>query len=476
MSEAIALNRFGLGSRPGEVIAGDPKKALIDQLAKFEARPAALQALPNKASLAQAWMEYQSDKREAKATGKPDKQDETMADANAAKPMDAVKAGKVIRPVLVQAANARVNVALDSNAGFAERLVHFWSNHFAISVNKQQVTLFAGNYEFDAIRPHIMGRFSDLLRSASHHPAMLLYLDQAQSVGPGSMLAQRQAKRDKKIGLNENLAREILELHTLGVRSGYDQTDVTELARAMTGITVAGLGRGNLAKRLQNSAAPGDTIFVDALHEPGARRVIGKSYAANGEQQAREILADLAINPMTARHIATKLARHFAADNPPPALVARLERNFLKTGGDLPSLYRILIDAPEIWQASPTKFKSPWEWSISAFRALGMKALPPRMAAVNLYNQLGQPIWKPESPAGFADTTETWAGSAALMQRVELSAQLVTRFEGRSDARSLASKIISGPLSPLTASTIANAESPSQGLALLLVSPEFLRR
>lgn len=472
--EAIALNRFGLGARPGETIGGDPKKALAAELFRYEPRPAALQGLPTRGDLTRMWQDYQSEKREMKAAANSEVPvDMQQADPKMRKQMGG---GQVVRPVLTDAANARFNAALASNTGFTERLVYFWSNHFAISVNKQPVTLFAGNYEFEAIRPNIMGRFADLALAAVRHPAMLLYLDQAQSVGPNSPFAERAARREKTVGLNENLAREILELHTLGVRSGYSQSDVTELARAMTGITVVGMGRGNLGKRLQETAALGDTVFVGGLHEPGTRTVIGKTYAATGEKQAREIIVDLAGSPLTARHIATKLARHFSSDTPPPQLVARLEKSFLKTGGDLPSLYQTLIDAPELWQATPAKFKSPWNWTVSAFRALDLKSLPPKMTAVNMCNQLGQPIWKPESPAGFADTTENWAGSAALMQRVELSAQLVRRHQGGSDARSIAEKVISGPLSKLTAETIANAESPAQGLALLLVSPEFLRR
>ncbi len=476
---AIALNRFGLGARAGESIKSDPKRYLIDQLSAFQPVPAALKGLPTQTELGVKWGEYRDDRRDAKQmpNGRAKAKKADMQSPQQPMPeQEAAKAAKIIRPVLMQAANARVNAALTSDTGFAERLVHFWSNHFAISVNKQPVTLMAGNYEFDAIRPNIMGNFSQLLWSAVRHPAMLLYLDQAQSIGPNSLMAQRAAQRDKKIGLNENLAREILELHTLGVRSGYSQADVTEFARAMTGITVAGMGRVPQRLLKQGNFIPGNTVFIDALHEPGTRKIMGKSYADKGELQTREIIANLCLHPVTARHIATKLARHFTADVPPPSLVAKLEANFLKTGGDLPSLYRTLIDAPEAWVDAPAKFKSPWDWTISALRALNIRELPPRPAVINLFNQLGQSIWKPESPAGFADVTATWAGSAALMQRVEFAAQLSERNQGRADVRMLAKQTITGALSPLTVETIANAESPSQALALMLVSPEFLRR
>jgi uncharacterized protein (DUF1800 family) len=480
---AIALNRFGLGARPSDNPPDDAKRYLIDQLAAYQPLPAAMIGLPSRSDLAEKWNAYQADRRDEKqakqyaATGNP----ENDMSGKSAMPQKDVKAGMVIRPVLTQAATARVNIALTSDTGFAERLVHFWSNHFAVSANKQQVTLLAGNYEFDAIRPHIMGNFFQLLWSAVRHPAMLFYLDQAQSIGPNSVLAQRPVRREKKLGLNENLAREILELHTLGVRSGYSQADVTEFARAMTGITVAGMGRAVPQRLLENAnITPGDTIFIDGFHEPGDRAVMGKIYTAKGEAQAREIIGNLAVHPMTARNIATKLARHFTSDVPPPSLVAKLEASFLKTGGDLPSLYRTLIEAPEAWQATPAKFKSPWDWTISAYRALNIKSLPPRPPVVGLFNQLGQSLWNPESPAGFSDTMETWAGSAALLQRVEFAAQLAERVQGGADkskdARMLAKQTITGALSTLTAETIANAESPSQALALMLVSPEFLRR
>jgi uncharacterized protein (DUF1800 family) len=331
-------------------------------------------------------------------------------------------------------------------------LVHFWSNHFAVSIDKIAVVSFAGNYEFEAIRPNIFGKFSDLLSATVHHPAMLLYLDQAQSIGPDSPIAQRvNARRDGGLGLNENLAREILELHTLGDRAAYTQSDVTEFARALTGVTIAGLGRGPAQRLIQGSA--GDTLFVDAIHQPGGRTLLGRSYPQKGKAPALTILSDLASHPATARHIATKLARHFVADVPPPALVARLEANYLKTGGDLPSLYRVLIDAKESWQPQQAKFKSPWEFTV-----------------------MGQPIWKPGAPKGFGDTVSDWAGPAALMRRVEIAGRFARGAASRVDARVLAETILPNVVSKTTAEHIARAESPEQGLALLLVAPEFLRR
>ena len=218
---------------------------------------------------------------------------------------------------------ARLNLALTTQVPFIERLVHFWANHFAVSVDKLPVIGLAGLLEFEAIRPNVLGRFSDMLLAVEQHPAMLVYLDQAQSVGPDSEAGEFVSGRGgKQFGLNENLAREIMELHTLGVRTGYSQADVTEFARALTGWTVGGLGRGPAARLV--GGANGQFQFASILHEPGSRTIMGKRYDQQGEAQATAIFLDLASSPATAKHLATKLGRHFAGDDPPPALVDRL--------------------------------------------------------------------------------------------------------------------------------------------------------
>ena len=332
----------------------------------------------------------------------------------------------------------------------------------------------AGLLEFEAIRPHLLGKFSDMLLAVEQHPAMLVYLDQAQSIGPDSIVGQRAALRGgKQGGLNENLAREILELHTLGVRTGYSQADVTEFARALTGWTVSGLGRGPAARMI--GGVRGEFSFAAMLHEPGQRTIVGKRYRQSGEAQARAILLDLAASPATAKHLSTKLARHFAGDDPPPAMVERLSRAYLASGGDLPTLYRALIESPEAWSPQPVKFKTPWEWSVSALRATGQKALEP-MAAAGVLKQLGQPTWQPGSPAGWDDIAASWAGPDALVRRVEVAQQLADRSGSTVDARALAEKLFPGSLSDSTRAAISRAQSPKEGLALLLVSPEFMRR
>lgn len=318
-----------------------------------------------------------------------------------------------------------------------------------------------------------MGNFADLLIASVRHPAMLLYLDQTQSFGPQSPISRQDRARGKRSipGLNENLAREILELHTLGVRTNYTQTDVIAFAKILTGLTVAGVSKIGGTPVMPENAHPGDTVFVSQLHEPGAQVILGKRY-----DQAEAVLRDLAIHPATAKHVATKLARHFTGDSPPPALVDRLAANFRTTGGDLPSLYRTLIASPEPWAVSPDMFKSPWDWVISTMRAMNMAALGEKRNISSVFKDFGQPIWRPGSPAGYDDRVATWAGSAGLMQRVELASRIASRIGDRIDARELAPIILAEALDGETEQAIARADSPAQGLAMLLVSPAFLRR
>ncbi|HZF79628.1 MAG TPA: DUF1800 domain-containing protein, partial [Rubrivivax sp.] len=450
---AIALNRFGLGAKPHEPVPSDPRRSLLSQLHAYEPLPAPWKSQPRTNALLDTWLTQQRAVRQA-----PEGERSAIREAY-------LRQG---RDVYVAAVGARTNSALQTGTPFVERLVHFWCNHFAVSTDKLLVVGLAGCFESDAIRPHVLGRFEDLLLAVVRHPTMLLYLDQAQSIGPRSLVGSRSAGggQQRPRGLNENLAREILELHTLGVRSGYTQEDVTEFARALTGWTLPG-----------DDAAAGSTTFrfVPALHEPGDRVVLGRTYASGAEQQARSILHDLAASPETALHIARKLARHFVADEPPAALVQRLADTFSRSGGDLPSLYRELVAAPEAWMATSAKFKSPWDWAISSQRALGRQELPPAQA-VNLMNQLGQPVWRPGSPAGYDDTAATWAAPDALLRRVETAQRIATQAGDAVDARSLAPRVLPGALNDTTIGAIARAETGSTALALLLVSPEFLRR
>ena len=451
--ESIALNRLGLGARQNEPIPKDPKRWILSQLEAYEPLPEPWKQVQHTPALVQDWLDQQQAVRQA-----PEGQRSGIRAAYLRKSREAYLA----------AAGARTASALQTSTPFVERLVHFWANHFAVSVDKLLVIGLAGGFEADAIRPHVLGRFQDLLLAAVRHPAMLLYLDQARSAGENSRVARRASMRQQfGRGLNENLAREILELHTLGVRTGYTQNDVTELARAMTGWTLPADDGSDTAQSTFR--------FVQAMHEPGARQVLGRDYPDNGEQQAHAILRDLAIAPETARHIATKLARHFVADDPPAALVQRLTDTFLRTQGDLSSVYRDLAMSAETWASGKGKFKAPWDWTISSLRALGRREMPPTQMT-NLMNQMGQPIWRPGSPAGFADLDATWAAPDALLRRVEVAQRFVEQAGGMIDARVLAPQVLPGALGERTKNAIARSESPATALALLLASPEFLRR
>jgi uncharacterized protein (DUF1800 family) len=522
---SIARNRFGLGARPGDETGGDPRQWLADQLMRFEAQPQPLAGAVPSGQAVRDFADYQEQLRLLRqrygvrpqrpagqparpAGSQPPMQEGAVADGAAMQDMQAagqmqpgpqMQSGGMAAPgkpdaddplaefrrtarrkaqqIYVGAVSGRALAALTSTTPFAERLVHFWANHFAVSADKLELVGLAGTLEFEAIRPHVMGKFGDMLNAVERHPAMLMYLDQAQSIGPNSEAGQIAQRRQaaKRAGLNENLAREIMELHTLGVRSVYTQADVTEFARAMTGWTVSGIGRGQAARYAGTDGEPGKFVFAERLHEPGTRTILGRSWNERGEAQAAGVLDHLATHPATARHIATKLARHFAGDEPPAAVVARLEKAYLGSGGDLPTVYRALIAAPECWVPQPLKFKSPWEWSISAMRALGTTQVQPQ--AVNgLMGQLGQPVWKPGSPAGWDDVAGAWVGPDAVMRRVEAAERMAQRARDTIDARQRAAELFPGVLSPGTTQSIARAESPRQGLALMLVSPEFLRR
>ena len=491
---ALAHNRFGLGARPDEPAIGRPVPWLLNQFEAYDPTPPALASLPTRTVIAQGLADYFDSVRGAGgARAQQARRSEgpmpDMATAQSAAPMpaddmpqlaglpDSTRAyiRQASRDYYLTAVEARANSALVAPAPFIERMVHFWSNHFAVSADKLPVIGMAGPFEFEAIRPHVLGRFGDMLLAVEQHPGMLLYLDQAQSVGPDSTLGTLAALRGRNAGLNENLAREILELHTLGVHGGYSQADVTEFARALTGWTVSGLARGPARRAIGDSGAAGSFHFAEAIHQPGRRTIMGRGYDQKGEAQARAILSDLALHPATAAHLAAKLARHFAGDDPPAALVERLRRAYLDSGGSLPALYRLLIEAPETWRSATPKFRTPWDWSIAALRGIGARAIEGRKMS-GLLTQLGQPMWRPGSPAGYDDIAASWAGPDALVRRVEAAERIAQKAGALVDARTLAPRLLGDSLGAATAQAIARAESPEQGLALLLVSPEFLRR
>ncbi|MEK8052166.1 DUF1800 domain-containing protein [Ideonella sp. DXS22W] len=402
------------------------------------------------------------------------------------------EAERALRQQVLADQQSRLLTALRTRRPFAERLQLFWCNHFTVSLAKGAAQGLVGAFEREAIRPHIAGRFADLLAAAVTHPTMLRYLDNQGSAGPQSAIVQRVRRRGERsgqaprlTGLNENLAREVLELHTLGVArsgdmagadatygpmGGYGQADVTAFAAVLTG------WRGPVIDG-DAASAPGTRFDAD-WHQPGDKVVLGRRHA-EGPQALRAVLDDLARHPATARHIALKLARHLVADQPPPALVARLAQRFTDSDGDLPAVYAALIDSPEAWAAPPQKLKSPEEFLLSAGRLLTLDERAARRlaeAGAPALNAMGQRLQAAPSPAGWPDRADEWLGPEALWQRVAWSRRWAERAGAAVDARALAAASLGPWLGDTARQQIARAADGQQALALLWLAPEFQRR
>jgi uncharacterized protein (DUF1800 family) len=453
LAAAIAVTRFGLGAKPGEILTAkdDPEAWLLAQVRPGVGADQPQSGAASSAERVTQFREYQKQRQAAKAAGEI---------------FDPVKfARKLILDDAGVDFVARARLAAATDADFRERWTLFWCNHFTVSASKAQVATLVGPFEQEAIRPHVFGRFEDMLVASSSHPGMLLYLDQAQSVGPDTMAAAFLSRGGKKAGLNENLAREILELHTVGVGAGYTQADVTEFARAMTGWSINGL----------QEADSGKFRFRVAAHEGGARVIMGRRYADGGVDQALAVMKDLAASPHTANHIAIKLARHFVADDPPPALVAKLQHTYLGTGGDLAEVAKTLVMAPEAWSPQPVKFKTPYEFVVSSWRAadIAPRTLPD---IGQILNALGQKPFSAPSPKGWPEEAEVWCAPDAVIKRMAWAQDLAAKDLNGRDPSQLASDALGARLTPLVAKAISRAETREEGLAILLMSPEFQRR
>jgi uncharacterized protein (DUF1800 family) len=460
---ALALHRLGFGPRAETiaVIASDPQGALVAELdrpnagqivdpgllssdaafrAVFEfnaARAAQAKLAAHPAGAGNPGVEPVSDKAEKSTSGEPDQE-------------------PLPRRNFFAEAKARIDAARGAEIGFVERLVWFWSNHFCVSLD---TSVMAGGYEREAIRPHVLGRFIDMLLAAESHPAMLIYLNNALSIGPDSVAGINRGR-----GLNENFAREILELHTLGARTGYTQADVISFAKALTGWT--------LRPPVSDPDIGGQFVYIPRAHEPGAQTVLGKTYPDNGVAQGRAVLADLARHPATATHIATKLATHFVSDDPPAGLIDRLVRCFRDTDGDLKEVAKALIAAPESWMPQRAKLKRPGEWLVAALRATGQAGDIRRFVGAEAL--LGEPLWRPPAPKGFPDDNASWLDG--LAERLEIANTFAQRLGPSLDPAAVMDAAL-GPLASVeTRQAIARAESRPQALTFALMAPEFLRR
>jgi uncharacterized protein (DUF1800 family) len=462
---AIAAHRFGLGEADLAALPADPVAWLHGQLGA--APPQAGNQLPD---LATAWQVQTAARRQA---DKPAPAGAAMPPAASPEMAGApVGAADALRQQVQADQRARLLTAVRASQPYNERLALFWANHFSVSLLKGPVQGLVGAFEREAIRPNIGGRFADLLLAATSHPAMLRYLDNPFSAGPQSPVAQRRGAGQRLGGgLNENLARELLELHTLGVAGGggaygpwggYTQADISALAAVLTG------WRGPQPNRPEGG-------FDERWHQPGAKTVLGRRYA-EGPQALAAVLTDLARHPHTARHIATKLARHVVADEPPPALVDRLARQFLASDGDLPTLHRALVDAPEAWHGDAAKLRTPEEFVIASARLLR----PPERWLLRQpdagMGALGQRPQAAPSPAGWPDRAADWLGPEAVWRRVEWAARLAERSAPQADARALAQASLGPLLSADSRQQIERAADGAQALTLLLMAPEFQRR
>lgn len=483
----VAFRRLGLGARPGEAARlksdprgyvlgqlSDPRAALIERegieaTTQILARQIAMRRETNiqrKAAAAAAAEQPAAvpsgGPPSAAAAGEPmTRSSATPAPATpAATPVVAPGVGALRREAYQEDAAARLERAIATETPLLERLTWFWSNHFTVSGLKGPIRGVVGAFEREAIRPHVLGRFRDMLRAVEQHPAMLVYLDNNVSIGPSSKAGQA-----RKRGLNENLAREILELHTLGVDGGYSQDDVIALARMLTGWTVGGMGTPD--------QEDGRFAFAARQHEPGPHRLLGRFYG-DGVGAGQAALDDLARHPSTARHLAGKLARHFLSDTPPATLVERIAKRFRDTEGDLGEVVKTLVSSDEVWREAPRKIVPPFDFLVALSRGLGVQTKPEEM--LRLTRLLGQPLWHAPSPKGWPDDDDAWTAPSAIRERLRVAEKVSREATAVADPRALAEDLFAGGVAEPTRVAIARAETRQQGLQLLVMSPDFQRR
>jgi uncharacterized protein (DUF1800 family) len=492
---AHVLNRLGFGPRPGDLatVSRDPQAWIEQQLKPQQlALPASLTARLNEtqftggdpiAPVRQFVALLQERRAEAKLA-----QPAQPGQVAAAAPGAAAQAGQPNGPVAqyvrgfqLPAIESRLFRALESPRQLEEVMVDFWFNHFNVYQNKNFMRVLVGHYEHSAIRPHVLGRFRDLLGATAHHPAMLYYLDNWTSVGPQGEARGR--------GLNENYARELMELHTLGVDGGYSQQDVTQLARMLTGWTIEPPRRPVAAapfarmSRFANSAEPG-FVFNERMHDAGEKTWLGHRIAPDGQAESEYALDVLAAHPATARHIAYKLAQYFVSDSPDPALVERLASEFLRRDGQIVPVLRALFASDAFWSAANAgaKFKTPYHYALSTLRAGGY-TLDSALPLANFLGAEGMPLFGCLTPDGYKNTEAAWLNADGVGKRFDFAAQVANHRLGREQlagglpARDLMDQL--GPLvTPATRELVArkNEEAPVVAVAMVLAGPGMMRR
>jgi uncharacterized protein (DUF1800 family) len=437
----IAPIRFGLGLRLGEAPPADPEAWLEQQIAA-PAQP------PTGASTLEAI------RARAETVAQRQARDRAQAAGNQGMAAPEPPGRSLLAELLRMEARGWAERRLASPEPFRDRLVDFWMNHFTVSRRSGLVGALNGPLEREAIRPHLTGSFADMLVAVTKHPAMLVYLDNHTSIGPNSPQGQRSRR-----GLNENLAREVLELHSLSPAGGYTQGDVQELAKILTGWSV-GLDR-----------EPFGFAWRPTTHEPGEKHLLGRSFPEGPESQ-EAALRFLATRPATWRFLAVKLTRHFVADDPPPAVVRAVEEALRRTEGDLGAATRALVQAKEAWEPPLTKFRTPQDFVLAAARAAGTQRPDGVLGGLAA---LGQPLWTAPQPNGWPDKAEDWTAPEALMRRVDWIYTFAGRGE-RLDPAAVAEAAL-GPFARAeTVAAMRGAGSVRDALTLLFGSPEFMHR
>ena len=425
---AHAMIRFGLGRRAAEPPPADPEAWLAAQLEGPD--PALARPAPSGGDAMRAIRESQRRKSEPKR-------------------------GEPLRDILNQGNDLVIDSLLTTATPFRERLVWFWANHFTVSTKKRLASPLVNAYVREAIRPHVTGRLEDMVLAVMRHAAMLLYLDNAYSIGPNSPTG-----RSRQRGLNENLARECLELHTVTPAAGYTQADVTALANILTGWSIGPDGDAH------------GFNFRPTSHEPGGKTVLGQVYP-EGEAGGIAALRRFATHPATTRNLASKLVRHFIADTPPEPAIARIDGVLRTTGGDLKAAARALIGLPEAWRPM-AKLRSPMDYSVAVLRAIDLPA-DRRPDVLAIMDGLGQPLHGAPLPNGWSDQAADWAAPEAMMRRLDWAYAVAAR--GAALDPVVVAQNSLGPLLPqATREEIARAGSHREALTLLFASPEFQRR
>jgi uncharacterized protein (DUF1800 family) len=423
---------------------------------------------------------------QAAAAANPDAPGDMPALASGRPEQNAMQGERI---VLAELSQQKILRAAYSERQLNEVMVDFWFNHFNVFSGKGPTRIYVTEYERDTIRPNVLGKFRDLLGAVAESPAMLFYLDNWQSAAPAEAetaanmprrrpafrrpqaAAQPAQQQNRRRGINENYARELMELHTLGVDGGYTQKDVQEIARAFTGWTIDLPRQG------------GSFRFEPRMHDNGEKTVLGKTIrGGGGKKDGEQVLDLLAAHPSTARFIAMKLVRRFVADEPPAALVDRAARTFKETDGDIREVVRTIITSPEFFAASAyrAKVKTPLEFVASAVRAAGVDVRNGMLLAQAM-RQLGMPLYMCQPPTGYSDKAEAWVNTGALLNRMNFAVSLSTNRPRLASGPTMtqddiASRILAGDVSATTRTTVARATTDSQKIALLLGSPDFQKR